>query len=108
MEDGDSRDACQVHPARLEAKFAEFVPTLFARRVPGASKVDTSQINTVQLTLSKFEYDGELNPHFTAGDFELLKSRFALRPSLADLLSIGPVKCVRVKAVWGRSARCKS
>ena len=33
--------------------------------------VDKSQINTVQLTYSKFEYDSALNPNFEAGPFEL-------------------------------------
>ena len=50
--------------------FATFVPTLFARSVPGR-KLNTREINTVQITLSKFEYDGELNPAFTEGPFAL-------------------------------------
>ena len=46
------------------------MPTLFARSVPG-KKLDTRAINTLQLTLSKFEYDGALNPAFTEGAFRL-------------------------------------
>ena len=53
-----------------EAPFPAFVPTLFARSVPG-KKLDTRAINTLQLTLSKFEYDGALNPAFTEGAFRL-------------------------------------
>lgn len=51
--------------------FDAFVPTLFARKVPGGAKVDKSNINTIQLTFSKFEYDNELNPNFAAGPFAL-------------------------------------
>ena len=54
----------------IEAPFSSFVPTLFARSVPG-KKLDTRAINTLQLTLSKFEYDGALNPAFTEGAFRL-------------------------------------
>jgi len=46
------------------------VPTLFARSVPG-KRLDTRAINTLQLTLSKFEYDSALNPAFTEGPFRL-------------------------------------
>lgn len=54
----------------VEAPFNDLVPTLFARRVPGA-KLDADRITTLQLTLSKFEYDGTLNPAFEAGPFRL-------------------------------------
>mmetsp|Transcript_72139 Transcript_72139/g.200097 ORF Transcript_72139/g.200097 Transcript_72139/m.200097 type:complete len:244 (-) Transcript_72139:149-880(-) len=54
----------------VSARFDEFVPTLFARRVPG-KRFDTTQLTTFQVTLSKFEYDGDLNPNFRPGDFSL-------------------------------------
>ena len=54
----------------IDVPFATFVPTLFARSVPGR-KLNTREINTVQLTLSKFEYDNALNPAFTEGAFRL-------------------------------------
>lgn len=54
----------------VSVPFGDFVPTLFARRVPG-QRLDTRNINTVQLTLSKFEYDTELNPAFSTGPFKL-------------------------------------
>lgn len=56
--------------------FAAFVPTLFARRVPGV-KLNTRELNTVQLTLSKFEYDSALNPRFSEGAFELRVQQIA-------------------------------
>ena len=55
----------------VDLPFDQFVPTLFARTVPGGATVDKSQIHTVQLTYSKFEYDSALNPNFEAGPFEL-------------------------------------
>jgi len=54
----------------MSLPFSEFVPTLFARKVPGVV-LDTSKLNTIQLTLSKFEYDSALNPSFREGPFEL-------------------------------------
>ena len=60
----------------VQLPFDAFVPTLFARRVPGAV-LNTNQISTFQLTLSKFEYDSELNPAFSAGPFQLEIERVA-------------------------------
>lgn len=54
----------------VSVSFSDFVPTIFARRVPGRT-LDTRNINTVQLALSKFEYDDELNPAFGTGPFKL-------------------------------------
>lgn len=55
----------------VDLPFGDFVPTLFARTVPGA-RLNTDAINTVQITYSKFEYDSELNPNFADGRFELM------------------------------------
>eukprot|EP00966_Prymnesium_polylepis_P309856 7159450-Prymnesium_polylepis.1 len=85
----------------VEAPFDEFVPTLFARRVPGGgARLNSRSITTVQLvrklpsptvvsqrharasvillprsfsgqTLSKFEVDSQLNPKFDTGPFRL-------------------------------------
>lgn len=52
------------------APFTEFVPTLFARRVPNRH-FDKFQLTAIQITLSKFGYDGARNPNFKAGSFEL-------------------------------------
>lgn len=41
-------------------------------RVIQHSPLDTSRIYSLQIMLSKFEYDRQLNPHFTAGPFQLL------------------------------------
>ncbi|HLP90441.1 MAG TPA: CIA30 family protein [Nostocaceae cyanobacterium] len=42
-----------------------------AKTVKDAPKVDTSKIWALQLMLSKFEYDGALNPKFSPGNFAL-------------------------------------
>lgn len=46
------------------------VPTIFAKTVPDV-RIDLTNIVGLQLALSKFEYDGGLNPLFTDGSFEL-------------------------------------
>ncbi|MDJ0707561.1 MAG: CIA30 family protein [Leptolyngbyaceae cyanobacterium MO_188.B28] len=51
--------------------FAEMIPVSRARTVRGAQPLNTTQIASMQLMLSKFEYDGVLNPQFTAGEFRL-------------------------------------
>ena len=57
----------------VEIPFASFKPVFRAKTVPAdeAPVLDPSNICSVQLMLSKFEYDGELNPKFEAGEFEL-------------------------------------
>ena len=50
--------------------FDSLVPTIFAKTVPGA-KINLRNICSVQLALSKFEYDGGLNGLFQEGSFEL-------------------------------------
>jgi hypothetical protein len=50
--------------------FGEFIPVLRAKTVPGAA-FDLQSVNAFQLMLSKFEYDGALNPHFQPGLFRL-------------------------------------
>ncbi|MEM9770996.1 MAG: CIA30 family protein [Cyanobacteria bacterium P01_D01_bin.73] len=51
--------------------FSEFRPVFRARTLEDHPPLDTSQVRSLQLMLSKFEYNGELNPRFTAGMFSL-------------------------------------
>ncbi|KXZ46130.1 hypothetical protein GPECTOR_46g199 [Gonium pectorale] len=55
--------------------FANFFPVFRAKRLKegqqGAQPLDPSCISSIQIMLSKFEYDGELNPHFRRGPFRL-------------------------------------
>ncbi|MBD2627750.1 CIA30 family protein [Trichormus variabilis] len=51
--------------------FANLVPVFRAKIVKDAPKIDSSKVCSFQLMLSKFEYDGALNPKFTPGSFAL-------------------------------------
>ncbi|MBD2107759.1 CIA30 family protein [Leptolyngbya subtilissima] len=55
----------------VRTPFLEMVATRRARTVPEASSLNPAQLYSMQLMLSKFEYDGELNPAFQPGAFEL-------------------------------------
>lgn len=63
--------------------WSRFKPVFRARTAAGAPPLDNSRIVSLQLMLSKFEYDGNLNPTHTPGgfDFELRVARIvALAP----------------------------
>jgi uncharacterized protein YbjT (DUF2867 family) len=47
------------------------VPVFRAKTLKDGSSIDASKICSFQLMLSKFEYDGELNPKFSPGGFTL-------------------------------------
>ncbi|KAG8460436.1 hypothetical protein KFE25_013086 [Diacronema lutheri] len=56
----------------VRLRFGQFVPTLFARTVPASPPLRTDSVVALQLSLSKFEYDGGLNPTFREGAFDLV------------------------------------
>jgi len=51
--------------------FADLVPVFRAKTVKDCPPIDLSRITSLQLMLSKFEYDGALNPKFSPGGFAL-------------------------------------
>ena len=51
--------------------FLEMVAVMRAKTVPNAPPIDVRNLRSLQLMLSKFEYDGQLNPSFTPGQFAL-------------------------------------
>jgi uncharacterized protein YbjT (DUF2867 family) len=51
--------------------FVDLVPVFRAKTLQDCPPIATNQISSLQLMLSKFEYDGELNPHFSPGGFAL-------------------------------------
>jgi Complex I intermediate-associated protein 30 (CIA30) len=55
----------------VSVPLATMVPTFRAKTVANL-KPDLAAVRSFQLMLSKFEYDGVLNPKFTPGRFELL------------------------------------
>jgi uncharacterized protein YbjT (DUF2867 family) len=54
----------------IQVPFKDLVPIFRAKTVPNAP-LDTTQVCSFQLMLSKFEYDRALNPRFTPGLFSL-------------------------------------
>ncbi len=55
----------------IDISFSELIPVFRAKTVNNADKFDAKTVYSCQLMLSKFEYDGNLNPHFQAGFFSL-------------------------------------
>lgn len=62
----------------VEIPFEGLVATFRARSVPEALAFDPQQVFSFQLMLSKFEYDRQLNPKFSAGPFELAVSKMSV------------------------------
>ncbi|HSM82191.1 MAG TPA: CIA30 family protein [Nodosilinea sp.] len=58
--------------------FLDMVATRRARTVPTASPLNPAQLYSMQFMLSKFEYDGDLNPAFQPGSFELVVQRLGV------------------------------
>ncbi len=54
----------------VKIPFESMIPTIFARTVPDQT-LNKSNVVGFQLVYSKFLYDGELNPKFELGDFDL-------------------------------------
>ncbi len=55
----------------VKIPFTELTPVFRAKTVEDAPRIDANKICSFQLMLSKFEYDGELNPNFSPGAFAL-------------------------------------
>ncbi|BAZ32305.1 NADH:ubiquinone oxidoreductase complex I intermediate-associated protein 30 [Cylindrospermum sp. NIES-4074] len=55
----------------IRIPFADLVPVFRAKVVKDCPSIETSKVSSFQLMLSKFEYDGALNPKFTPGGFAL-------------------------------------
>lgn len=55
----------------LDLPFEDFQPVFRAKVQRDAPQLDPSKISSAQFMLSKFEYDGVLNPSFSPGLFEL-------------------------------------
>jgi hypothetical protein len=66
------------HAIAIRTPFLDMVATRRARTVPESTPLNPAQLYSMQLMLSKFEYDGELNPAFQAGAFDLGVQRLAV------------------------------
>lgn len=66
-----SFDTIHDFSTTIRIPFKELIPVFRAKTVTEASEFDSAKVYSMQLMLSKFEYDGELNPKFEAGSFQL-------------------------------------
>eukprot|EP01041_Mallomonas_annulata_P014297 gene14297-30422_t len=55
----------------VKISFDDLIPTRFAKSLPTSAPFNKKTLSAIQLTLSKFEYDGGLNPKFKEGEFAL-------------------------------------
>ncbi len=55
----------------IRISWSQLTPVFRAKVVNDAPPIDISKVCSFQLMLSKFEYDGALNPKFTPGNFSL-------------------------------------
>ncbi|MBP0000689.1 MAG: CIA30 family protein [Cyanobacteria bacterium SID2] len=55
----------------VRVPFSELIPNFRARTIETDEPFPTHRVTAFQLMLSKFEYDGTLNPKFQAGSFQL-------------------------------------
>ncbi len=70
------------HWSRVTVPFSAFQATFRARTVPTAAPLDLGALRSLQWMLSKFEFDGNLNPQFRPGPFQLdLGEVCAYRPA---------------------------
>jgi hypothetical protein len=56
----------------VRVPFDEMVPVFRAKTLKDGSRLNAKMVRSLQLMLSKFEYDGVLNPTFRAGGFSLM------------------------------------
>ncbi len=66
-----SFDTVYDFPTTIRIPFQDLIPVFRAKTVEEAEKFKQDKVYSMQLMLSKFEYDGELNPKFEAGSFQL-------------------------------------
>ncbi|MEB3356154.1 MAG: CIA30 family protein [Synechococcales bacterium] len=79
----------------VRVPFADLIPVFRARTLENAQQVDASRIRAFQLMLSKFEYDGGLNPTFEPGEFRLeVEFIAAYRAAAAHVILIAPPEAV--------------
>ncbi|MBE9028644.1 CIA30 family protein [filamentous cyanobacterium LEGE 11480] len=62
----------------VQVPFSEMRGVVRARTLPADVKLNTKQIRSMQLMLSKFEYDKALNPSFKPGKFSLYVESISL------------------------------
>eukprot|EP00981_Chlorochromonas_danica_P005146 scaffold1036_cov169-Ochromonas_danica.AAC.26 len=66
-----SFDTSAGRSVQISVPFDKLKPTRFARVLTDGRRFKKNQISAIQLSLSKFEYDGGLNGNFREGPFRL-------------------------------------
>ncbi len=66
-----SFDTVYDFPLNIRIPFNDLIPVFRAKTVNDAGEFDASKVYSLQLMLSKFEYDGQLNLKFDPGFFAL-------------------------------------
>ena len=67
----NSFDTVYDFPTTIRIPFKDLIPVFRAKTVSEADAFKQEEVYSMQLMLSKFEYDGELNPKFETGSFKL-------------------------------------
>ncbi len=67
----DSFDTVDSEWITVRIPFAALLPVFRAKTLADAGPIDTRCLYSFQIMLSKFEYDGALNPKFVPGSFQL-------------------------------------
>ncbi|MBW4580008.1 MAG: CIA30 family protein [Tildeniella nuda ZEHNDER 1965/U140] len=82
----------------VQIPFNTLIPAFRAKTLSDAAPLNASRICSLQLMLSKFEYDGDLNPHFTPGSFalELQTIRAYGRPTLPQFVLVSSAGVTRI------------
>lgn len=62
----------------VKVPISQLKPTRFAKTLKDHPPFNKTHLSGMQVTLSKFEYDGDLNPRFTPGPFSLMLEEIAL------------------------------
>jgi len=106
---GYAFDTAPGEEQTVQIPFAEMVATFRARLVPSAPALNTRQICSLQVMLSKFEADGRLNPRFRPGPFQLGLRWIGLyrREPLPQLIGVarGSLAPEWIAALQGSSSR---
>lgn len=78
--------------------FNTLIPAFRAKTLSNAAPLNASRICSLQLMLSKFEYDGNLNPHFTPGSFALELQTISAygRPTLPQFVLVSSAGVTRI------------
>lgn len=79
----------------VQVPFADLIPVFRAKTVREYPPVDPSKIRSFQLMLSKFEYDGALNPHFTPGLFQIAVESIAAYGKLPQFVMVSSAGVTR-------------